>query len=289
MPSDRAAAPVDIIVVNYHTEAEVLRLLESARAHPPFSDYRIILVDNSPGRGIDFPLAPRDRYLPQTSNIGFGPACNAAAAISHAATIFLANPDIEFRQSLDALPGLIRGNIAGVCPLIVPPGFFQLRRLPLLGALAGDFLGLPQLFPRNRISRRYFYQPVPAEPFAVEQPAAAALLLDRRRFLELGGFDPRFSPAWFEDVDLAFRIRAGGGRLICDPRATLAHDMGVSARRLGRTAFFALYGRNCVRYFRKHHGGIRALAAKIILFLGLFLRALRGRVSPALCLRVWGW
>ena len=36
-------------------------------------------------------------------------------------------------------------------------------------------------------------------------PAAAALALRRPVFLELGGFDSRFVPAWWEDVDLAAR------------------------------------------------------------------------------------
>jgi len=289
MSLENAAPRVGIIVVNFRTEAEVLRLLDSVRTHSPFSDFHILLVDNSPGHGAVFPLGGRDVYLPQEANIGFGPACNLAAKATRAEMIFLANPDIEFTQSLAGLPDLMRGSVIGACPLITPPGFFQLRRLPTVGAFAWDFWGMPQLFPRNRISRHYYYQPVPGEPFDVEQPAAAALLLQRERFLELGGFDPLFAPAWFEDVDLAFRIRARGWKLICDPRLTISHAAGTTAKMLGRTGFFTFYGGNCVRYFRKNHGGIQAEVIKMILFLGLFLRTLRGRVSPALCLKVWRW
>jgi O-antigen biosynthesis protein len=289
MPLENSAPNVGIIVVNFHTEAEVLRLLESVRSHHPFTDSHIVLVDNSPGHGMTFPLRARDRYLPQPDNIGFGPACNLGAQATGADFIFLANPDIEFPQSLDRLQGHIHGDVVGACPLIKPPGFFQLRRLPTVGAFAWDFLGMPQAFPKNRRSLRYYYQPVPEAPFAVEQPAAAALLLHRERFLELGGFDPLFAPAWFEDVDLAFRVRARGWTMVCDPRMGIAHAMGVTAEKLGRTGFFTFYGRNCVRYFRKNHGGFRAAVIKAVLFLGFILRTLRGRVSPTLCVKVWGW
>ena len=45
---------VAIVTVNFHTEAEILRLAASARVHRPFRDAQLIIVDNSPGHGVDF-------------------------------------------------------------------------------------------------------------------------------------------------------------------------------------------------------------------------------------------
>ena len=49
-----------------------------------------------------------------------------------------------------------------------------------------------------------------------DYPAAAALLVNRRHFEALGGFDEGFYPAWHEDVDFAARTAAAGGRFGLD-------------------------------------------------------------------------
>ena len=287
--TEPGAPRVGIVTVNFHTEAEVLRLLSSARAHRPFREGHFILVDNSPGHGVVFPLGPRDLYLPQASNIGFGPACNLGARASRAPYLFLANPDLEFTGPLDPLTDAVRGDIAAACPLIDPPGYFQNRRLPTVGRFAWDFLGMPQAFPGNALSADHYYQPVPEVAFEVEQPAAAALLFSRERFLELEGFDPAFVPAWFEDVDLFARVRRRGWRAECRPEMTVRHRAGTVARSLGRSRFFGFYGRNCVRYFRKHHSAPAVVAVKAVLSFGLLLRFLRGRVGPGLAFKAWTW
>jgi len=289
METDRNAPQVSIITVNYHTEGEILRLLESARAHPPFPSFHFILVDNSPGHGVEFPIGPDDLYLPQGSNIGFGPACNLGAGKSAAPFLFFANPDLEFTGSLEPLTDLIRGDVVAACPLIDPPGFFQNRRLPTLFYFALDFMGLPKFFPENAFSEYYYYLPPPKTPFEVEQPAAAALLFSREKFMALEGFDPGFVPAWFEDVDLFARVFQAGWKAQCHPTVTVRHAAGAVAQKLGRNRFFEHCGRNCVRYFRKHHPMLTVWGIKGVLGTGLFLRAILGKVSPGLPFKVPGW
>ncbi|MGH3536000.1 MAG: glycosyltransferase, partial [Pseudonocardiaceae bacterium] len=47
-------------------------------------------------------------------------------------------------------------------------------------------------------------------------------------FEAVGGFDQRYAPAYYEDTDLAFAIRATGHRTIVEPRAVVMHHEGVS-------------------------------------------------------------
>ena len=58
--------------------------------------------------------------------------------------------------------------------------------------------------------------------------SGASILLRRDLFEELGGFDPVFAPAYYEDTDLAFRIRARGLRVIYQPASVVIHHEGVS-------------------------------------------------------------
>ena len=58
--------------------------------------------------------------------------------------------------------------------------------------------------------------------------SGACILLPRVLWEQLGGFDERFAPAYYEDADLAFAIRAAGYRTVYEPRAVVTHLEGVS-------------------------------------------------------------
>jgi GT2 family glycosyltransferase len=112
----------------------------------------------------------------------------------------------------------------------------------------------------------------PAAGSPVEQPAAAALALRRDALAAAGGLDERFHPAWFEDVDLARRLRDAGAVVRYWPAARFRHRLGASVPRLGYAAFLWIYYRNLVRYLGKHHGQAWAAAAVLALPLGMLLR-----------------
>ncbi|WP_186484160.1 rhamnan synthesis F family protein [Synechococcus sp. A15-127] len=59
--------------------------------------------------------------------------------------------------------------------------------------------------------------------YDVELLSGAALMFERRRFLELGGFDPVFGRGDFEDLDFSIRWKRAGGRLQLVPSARLTH------------------------------------------------------------------
>jgi hypothetical protein len=108
----------------------------------------------------------------------------------------------------------------------------------------------------------------------VEQPAAAALALRREAFAAVGGFDAGFHPAWFEDVDLARRMKTAGLVLRYWPAAVFRHGLGSTVPRLGYGRFLWIYYRNLTRYLRKHHGPAWALAARAALVPGILIRLL---------------
>jgi glycosyltransferase involved in cell wall biosynthesis len=59
--------------------------------------------------------------------------------------------------------------------------------------------------------------------------SGASLALRRELFDALGGFDEHFSPAYYEDIDLAFRVRSAGYRVLYQPASVVVHFEGVSA------------------------------------------------------------
>ncbi|MBL8349997.1 MAG: glycosyltransferase [Burkholderiaceae bacterium] len=63
----------------------------------------------------------------------------------------------------------------------------------------------------------------------VDYLSGACIMLPRPLWEELGGFDPFFAPAYFEDTDLAFRVRDRGLKTVYAPFAQVIHFEGVSS------------------------------------------------------------
>lgn len=264
---------VTIVVVNFHTASELNTLFRSAEHFRPFQVYDWVIVDNTPGGDALPPLPATASLQHLKDNPGFGTACNVAVRKASSPYIFLCNPDIRFTGPLDSLLPHITGDVAAACPLIEPRQRFQLRRFPTPGYFFTDFCGVVNLWPSNPISRTYYYDDHPNDrPFPVLQPAACCLLIDRDAFLDLGGFDPEFRPAWFEDVDLAYRVALQGQKILCDPRVRIAHDLGVSAKRLGRERFLKIYAANYKKFCRKHWGPFSRIFSETFLRLGMYAR-----------------
>jgi GT2 family glycosyltransferase len=62
----------------------------------------------------------------------------------------------------------------------------------------------------------------------VDYVSGASVAVPRSLWNELGGFDKRYAPAYFEDTDLAFSLRAKGLRVIYSPTSVVVHHEGVS-------------------------------------------------------------
>lgn len=62
----------------------------------------------------------------------------------------------------------------------------------------------------------------------VDYISGAAIMLPKNLWDKLGGFDELFSPAYYEDTDLAFRIRDIGKRVVYQPLSKVIHFEGVS-------------------------------------------------------------
>lgn len=62
----------------------------------------------------------------------------------------------------------------------------------------------------------------------VDYISGASILVRRNLLEELGGFDPLYAPAYYEDTDLAFRIRDKGYRVVYQPQSVVIHFEGKS-------------------------------------------------------------
>jgi len=279
---------ISVVIVSWECSEELLACASSlaplvAAAGGPVE---VVVVDNA---SREFPSGELQRRLPGVriirnhANRGFGPAANQGAAAATGDIVLLLNPDTVAIGS--PFPALLEAFGSSPAPVAVAPALvdlhadgalaqdeFQLRRFPTLGQACRELLLVDRLWPSNRWLRHQRYLDEDRiRPFAVEQPAAASLAVRRSTFLELSGFDERYVPAWFEDVDLCLRL-SRHGPIVFWPQARFAHVGGVASRKLGYDRFLPIYYRNACRFWHTHHGLGAALAFRTLLVAGMLLR-----------------
>ena len=257
----------------------------------------LVVVDNGGGlseRAVR-EVWPDATVLVNAKNRGFGPAANQAAAIADGEVLLFLNPDTRAEgEPFSAIAGAFAADvgIAAIAPRLVemdgttPPSgplhlappvredqaTFQLRRLPSLGSDARELLLIDHVAPNHGARRRFRYADENRDAaFPVEQAAAAALAVRKKAFIRCGGFDERYVPAWYEDVDLCARL-ASEGTILYLPEARFRHRGGGSASRLGYARFLPVFYRNALRYRRDRYGLPARLAYRVLLAKGMVLR-----------------
>ena len=260
---------IQAVVVRWRGGDEVRRCLSSLLANAGPLLARVVLVDSGSGDGGAARLAsefPDIKVIALADNRGFAFAADHGAGEGVEPLLLLLNPDIEVEAgALNSMVDLLKDHprAAGVVPLL--EGFdntsqhrWQLRHLPGAARLALGLSGAPA------------FSTPPQAPVAVPQPAAAAWLVRRTVWEVLGGLDPTFEPAWWEDVDFCARLHDRLGEpgfpadegFIVEPAALFHHGGGSSVAALGREAFFAAYYTNLLRYTARHHPGRLGLIRK---------------------------
>ncbi len=58
--------------------------------------------------------------------------------------------------------------------------------------------------------------------------SGASIMIRKELWDEIGGFDERFVPAYYEDVDLAFQVRERGYKVVYQPESEVVHFEGVT-------------------------------------------------------------
>jgi GT2 family glycosyltransferase len=223
---DAAGTPDVSVVVAVHDHlSTTLGCLHALRAARTRTTYELIVIDDgsSDDSRLVLPRVPGIRYSRNERGEGFLRACNRAAASARGGVIvFLNNDTLPTHDWLDALvaplaadPGL--GVVCG--KLLFPDGRLQEAG----GIVWADGTGWNVGRGRDPNDYRFNY----LRP--VDYGSGACLAVPRRAWEQLGGFDDRFAPAYYEDTDLAFRARAAGLGVTYQPACEVVHLEGVSS------------------------------------------------------------
>lgn len=269
------------IVVTYNSAASIRSCLEAL----VYQDCETIVVDNGSSDGTlqaiqEFASKHAVQLIRISRNLGFGAAVNHGASASSGDVFLVLNPDSIAEAG--AVGSLIEcldstGVSAAGGALLNSDGQaqrgFAFRRLPTLISLLFEVLLINQLWPNNSVNRRYRCLDADySRQQEVQQPAGACLAITRKAFDALGGFDSRFFPVWFEDVDLCKRLIDAGHKIVYCPSARFHHSGAHSVSQLSfRQKQLYWYG-NMLRYADKHFSSWQRIVLRLGIVKGMALR-----------------
>lgn len=268
---------LSIVLVTYNSGPYLGRCLRSLASRGA----EIIVVDNASSDGsAELARQAGVRVLANEANSGFAAAANQGArAATHDLVLFL-NPDTALLEGLPLLEAALRArpDAAAAAGLLVdeagrPQRGFTVRRFPTFFSLAFEVLGLNRLWPGNPVNRRYRGLDLALESGGeVEQPAGACLLVKKNILEQVGFWDERFCPLWFEDVDLCLRLRQAGFRILLEPRCRFLHEGGHSLEKMAFEERQIFWYRNLLEYVAKHLGCAAALGMRMLICAGASAR-----------------
>lgn len=282
---------ISVIIVNYKVEEQVLRCIKSLNKN----NFEIIIVDNSEKDLLSRSLKkqfPKVKYIKNKENIGFGAANNTGALHAKGEYLFFLNPDTEIISgNISNLLKHFKNDKAGmIAPLLVdesnkPYELQGTRELtPKTGIFSLSFLS--KVFPKNKIYKEYYLLGWNQKKIKdVDVVPGTAFIIRKSLFEKVGGFDEKFF-LFFEEFDLANRIKKLGFKNYIDPEVKVFHKWGESTKQNSKTNSY--FEKSRFYYFKKNYGLVNALITEsflrfnstaiiliTLLGIGLFLRTFR--------------
>ncbi len=221
-----SATPRVSIVIPVHNKfAYTAACLRSLAEHASETPFEVIVVDDASTDATWDNLARIDGIRPvrNAANLGFVGSCNAGAAAARGDyVLFLNNDTVVTPEWLDALlrcfdeepdAGLVGSQ------LVYPDGRLQEAGGIVFDDASGWNVG--RFGDPDDAAYQYRRE--------ADYCSGAAILLRRALFETLGGFDMRYAPAYYEDTDLAFAVRAHGLKVFYEPASRVIHFEGITA------------------------------------------------------------
>ncbi len=236
---------VSIVVVNYNGQHHLQPCFESLfELRYPRERLEVILVDNHSTDG-SIELV-RDRFptvkvIQNQANLGFARANNIGARQAEGEYVAFLNNDMRVDPDwVGALLGVLRPPQGAICAASTILSWDG-RRIDFVGGRMNFYghgfqpsFGAP--FQAGQLA---------SEPRGLPFPCGGAMLIDRRVFLGVGGFDEAYF-AFFEDVDLGWRLWVLGYQVLYAPQAIVYHRHHGTAGRIPPHQLHVLYERNAL-------------------------------------------
>ena len=255
------------IIIPVFNKAEfTFQCLRSLVREIDFNDTEIVIVNNASTdetkRMLSY-FGDFARVIDNDVNLGFVDACNQGAAVARGKyLVFLNNDTAVLPGWLENLLDTVESDetVGAVGSMFLYPDWCLQEAGGIIWRDGGAF---HYGWGKSPDDRRFNFAR------EVDYCSGASLLVRKDVFDQLGGFDRRYAPAYFEDVDICFGVRSLGKRVVYQSASRLIHYEGATAGTDTNSGSFKSYQvANRVKFFdkwrevleREHHANDPARA-----------------------------
>lgn len=263
---------LSIVILSFNVEKLLLDCLKSLPANP---DWEIIVIDNaSSDSSVQLTKAnfPKVKLIRNKSNLGFAAGNNVALHQCTSPYILLLNPDTKvYPNTIEMVLDYMQTNPlvgAATCRVELPDGSLDYschRGFPDPVGAMFHFLGL-------RKFSTYSAENISPSIHEINALTGAFALIRREAGEQVGWFDQDYF--WNgEDIDLCYRLKENGWKIMYLPQVKITHYKGASAKATRDTRLrWASNSTSVMRlFYRKHLAQKYPWIVNQIVFMGINL------------------
>jgi len=231
---------LSIVIVSYNVKELLDQCLKSIKKSAKNIDHEIFVVDNNSHDGSPELVGAsykNVKLIANSQNLGFSKANNLALKLAKGEYALILNPDTEVLP--DTLPKMVgymdsaSTNIAmATCKIELPSGGLDRdarRSFPTPARALFHFSGLSKIFKGSKIFDSYYMGHVSPKTETELDACVGAFMLLRGNVLgEVGYFDEDYF-FYGEDLDLCFKIKEKGYKIMYTPITKIIHHKGASS------------------------------------------------------------
>ncbi|KKT76313.1 MAG: Glycosyl transferase family 2 [Microgenomates group bacterium GW2011_GWA2_44_7] len=245
---------VAVIVLNYNGKSLVDESLGSL-LRQKYPNYQIYLADDaSTDNSVEYVRRkyPKVKIIKSSRNLGPAGISNYAVARTRENYVVLMSEDMKFDKNCvsELMRGITSDSSVGICTSVL----VRHDKDPNTGIYYIDNAG-GELDMYGFGMQHDPWKPFDKYPKEIQEvffSYGGSFIISRELFNEAGGFDGKF---WglSDDIDLSWRVRLLGYKIIANPRSFLYHHISPSLGKLGKVRTRYLSERNSLRMLIKNY------------------------------------
>lgn len=230
---------ISIVIVSFNTKELLTDCLASIKVAANSLKNEVYVVDNhSSDQTADFVKKnhPWVKLIANSQNVGFSKANNQALKRAKGRYILVLNPDTKLMpKTLTTMIDFMKKHedtAVATCRVELASGALDLdcrRHFPTPWRAFCHFSGLEKIFKGSKIFDQYYVGYVPdTKEHLIDSCAGAFMMIRCDALQKVGLFDENFF-FYGEDLDLCFRFKEAGYKILYTPTTKIIHYKGAAS------------------------------------------------------------
>ena len=266
---------LSVVIVNYQTFELTKNTINSIFEYDYPFELEVVVVDNassddSLSRLQDY-FGDRVRFIASAENNGFAAGNNQALRVVEARYVLLLNSDtIVWENTLESIYDYMEDHKdvgACGCRVLLENGELDKACKRSFPNVKNSFFRLFHI-PTNSADDNYNLDNLPDDEIYEIDCLTGAFMFMRKEALDTAGLLDETFFMYGEDIDLCFRIKNSGWKIIYYGESKITHLKGASSKKQKSKLIYEFY-RAMYIYYKKHHAEESSFIVNIVVYIGI--------------------